>query len=493
METSKTKWICVQLGAREHYAIPRALHRTDRLEALFTELWSGPVLRTAAKVLPISPFRAMAGRWHEELGKAQNSEQFRHLTRALSPSKAERKQEAESRKRKAEIISWNWQAWWRDLRGKVESREQKVENVNPYANFIRDGQWFSERVRDCLNQRGTDVCGSIIFSYDTTALELFRWAKERGAICVLGQMDPGRVESDLVREEEARWPGWAAEAESGSWKAESRNCSLEVYCRRREEEWRLADQIIVNSRWSFDALVKQGVPSEKLVVIPLCYEQKAETMKLESRNWKAEGREQRAESRNEAAEPAKGVRNQKSEVRLPISDLRPLKILFLGQVILRKGIQYLVEAARLLLAAPLRFEVVGPIGISKDAIKSAPRNVTFHGRVSRDQATLWYENSDVFVLPTLSDGFALTQLEAMAHGLPVITTPNCGEVVTDGVDGLFVAPRDAAGLAKAIERYLMEPQLLAIHRIRTQQKICQFTLTRLAEHLAMMQKTLHSD
>jgi glycosyltransferase involved in cell wall biosynthesis len=55
-------------------------------------------------------------------------------------------------------------------------------------------------------------------------------------------------------------------------------------------------------------------------------------------------------------------------------------------------------------------------------------------------------------LPTISDGFAITQLEAMAHGLPVITTPNCGQVVTDGVDGFIVPVRDSQALADAIAR-----------------------------------------
>jgi len=83
----------------------------------------------------------------------------------------------------------------------------------------------------------------------------------------------------------------------------------------------------------------------------------------------------------------------------------------------------LIEAARLLTHEDVRFDIVGPIGISRDAVASAPSNMRFHGRVSRDQAADWYRQSDVFVLPTISDGFALTQLEAMAHGLPVIATP----------------------------------------------------------------------
>ena len=96
----------------------------------------------------------------------------------------------------------------------------------------------------------------------------------------------------------------------------------------------------------------------------------------------------------------------------------PLRVLFLGQVILRKGIQYLIAAARRLEAENIRFDVVGPIGISRRAMTTAPSNMTFHGRTGRDQAATWYQRSHLFVLPTLSDGFAITQLEAMTYGLP---------------------------------------------------------------------------
>jgi hypothetical protein len=68
----------------------------------------------------------------------------------------------------------------------------------------------------------------------------------------------------------------------------------------------------------------------------------------------------------------------------------------------------------------------------------------------------------VLVLPTLSDGFAVTQLEAIAHGLPVVTTPNCGNVVTDGMDGFIVPPpRDSQALADVLARFDDDRPLLS--------------------------------
>jgi glycosyltransferase involved in cell wall biosynthesis len=116
-----------------------------------------------------------------------------------------------------------------------------------------------------------------------------------------------------------------------------------------------------------------------------------------------------------------------------------------------------MAAAKLLANEPVHFNVVGPIGILPAAVASAPRSMTFHGPVSRDRVAEWYRQSDVFVLPTLSDGFAITQLEALVHGLPVIVTPNCGQVVEEGKTGFIIPPRDPQALADTILRFIRNP------------------------------------
>jgi glycosyltransferase involved in cell wall biosynthesis len=160
----------------------------------------------------------------------------------------------------------------------------------------------------------------------------------------------------------------------------------------------------------------------------------------------------------------------------------PLTVLWIGSVILRKGIQYLIEAAKLLKDNQrVRFVVGGPVHISDEALKSAPPNMQFLGRITRDQTEDWYRNADVFVLPTISDGFAITQVEAMAQALPVITTPNCGDVVTHGVDGLIVPPADGKALAEAIERLDQDRQLLREMAYRALDKSAHFYLPRQAQ------------
>jgi glycosyltransferase involved in cell wall biosynthesis len=266
-------------------------------------------------------------------------------------------------------------------------------------------------------------------------------------------MDPARYEVDLVKTEEKRWTGWARRSVQVP----------ESYYQRREAEWATADLVMVNSEWSRQALMKQGVPVSKLAVVPLAYE----------------------------LEKAKGdSRKAKVEMNLPFGRSRPLRVLFLGQVILRKGIQYLIEAARLLDKEPIQFDVVGSIRISDEAVASAPANMTFHGPVCRERTEQFYQSADLFVLPTLSDGFALTQLEAMARGLPVIATPNCGEVVSDGVDGLIVPASESNALAEALQLLLQDPGKLRAMSDATASKLEQFSLARLKENLAVLEQRL---
>jgi glycosyltransferase involved in cell wall biosynthesis len=214
--------------------------------------------------------------------------------------------------------------------------------------------------------------------------------KKRRVFTVVDQVDPARVEEEMILEEMERWPGWA----------KVRGRITEEYWKRIEAEWKAADAVLVNSEWSKQALVQQGVPAEKIITVPLALDL------------------------------------PRKEAPQPINPVGTLKALWLGSVVIRKGIQYLVEAARLLEGRDIEFLLAGPLAISREAVESFPRNIKVL----------------VFVLPTISDGFAVTQLEAMAHGLPVVTTPNCGRVVTDGVDGLIVPVRDGRALADALGR-----------------------------------------
>jgi glycosyltransferase involved in cell wall biosynthesis len=346
----------------------------------------------------------------------------------------------------AKVISWNASALWREL---------KHSKKNRYEYYLSENAWFGVRCRRWLQKNKPLVPKhTIIFSYSGTALEVFKWAKSQGASTVLGVIDPGRVEQEMVREEAARWLGWEKVQDEPP----------EPYNQRRDEECRFADKIVVNSRWSFECLEKQGVPKSKIVVIPLCYES---------------GREESDFRSNSNGSPLE-------------QEVRPFTVLFLGQVILRKGIQYLIQAAKHPELTKVVFDVVGPLGITENAIRSSPSNMRFHGVASRADVFKWYGRADLFVLPTISDGFAITQIEAMAHGLPVIATPNCGEVVRHGVDGLIVPIRDSKALAEAIIRFFKDTDFYKRCREQARNRSKDFTLHILQNRLIELEKMLEN-
>jgi glycosyltransferase involved in cell wall biosynthesis len=397
------QWIVSQIGAREHYAVPRALHAAGSLERLYTDAW----WRLPAFETQWPPFLAHAASRRHPMLPGDRVTAFTLAT-------------LRQRARKSFL-----------------GRTATVEGR--YRYYVEEGRWFAHAVTARLSKLAIEPSSVAFFGYSSASLESLAYLRNRGHLAVVDQIDPARVEEAIVKEESERWPGWQSLPGEVP----------EFYYERLAEEWSTADVVVVNSEWSRKALVSQGVPAEKLVVIPLAFEG--------------------AEERGRGVDPA-----------------GRLVVLWVGSLILRKGIQYLMAAARLLRDVDVEFVLAGPIGISSQFVRGAPANMKFLGRVPRGRVWALYESAHVFALPTLSDGFALTQLEAMAHGLPVIATPNCGDVVTDGHDGLVVPPRDPERLAAAIERLSRERALLAEMSNHALETAKRFTLRGIAERLTTL-------
>jgi glycosyltransferase involved in cell wall biosynthesis len=157
-----------------------------------------------------------------------------------------------------------------------------------------------------------------------------------------------------------------------------------------------------------------------------------------------------------AAREVRGLRSYPAR----FTQERPLRVLFLGLINLRKGVARLLEAARILRGEPVEFWMVGPVEIANASTITDAGRVKWFGAVTRNQAAGFYRNADLFILPTLSDGFAITQLEAQAHGLPVIASKNCGKVVENGVNGIILDEPSAACIAHAVHDCIADPERL---------------------------------
>jgi glycosyltransferase involved in cell wall biosynthesis len=137
----------------------------------------------------------------------------------------------------------------------------------------------------------------------------------------------------------------------------------------------------------------------------------------------------------------------------------PLKLLFVGSMILRKGLPFLLRAVEVCGSA-VQLTAVGPRSAQTDQLLGAGlANVTWLAPQPRESLRELYQSHDVFILPSIVDTFGFVALEAMASGMPVIVTDNCGAPVPDAA--WRVPAMDPASLAARMMEYADDRSLVA--------------------------------
>lgn len=314
-----------------------------------------------------------------------------------------------------------------------------VSGLTGWQAIVARNKWFQKKAVGWLdaNEKCLELAGAnAIFAYSYAAKEILKWAKKRGWTTILGQIDGGFQDERLVSQISSQKHFFSAPAE---------------YWEHWREECSLADHIVVNSSWSRN-LVSASVEHHSVSVIPLAYNPPAGSV---------------------------GFRRKYPE---RFDSDRRLKVLFLGQVGHRKGAHELLESAELLQSEPVEFQFVGPIVSPMPAHLMKLPNVRFVGPVPRSEVSSWYTQADVFLFPTHSDGFGLTQLEAQAWRLPIIASPFCGEVVLDTINGTVLAEVSATAIAQALSGVLENPSALQSWSDQSRD-LREFSLARLAERL----------
>jgi glycosyltransferase involved in cell wall biosynthesis len=147
----------------------------------------------------------------------------------------------------------------------------------------------------------------------------------------------------------------------------------------------------------------------------------------------------------------------------------------------------LLEAVNLLSGENVEFWFVGPTQIHvPQSLKLHPQ-IRWFGVVPRIEVASYYRDADVFVFPTLSDGFGLTQLEAQSWKLPVVASRNCGEVVRDGFNGVILEEVSGQAIADALMSLLRSPETLSGMSVRSAVDD-RFSLKTLAESLKRLER-----
>lgn len=146
------------------------------------------------------------------------------------------------------------------------------------------------------------------------------------------------------------------------------------------------------------------------------------------------------------------------------------RVLFVGHCSPIKGVEYLLEAIWLLKDSDIVLDLVGDLKSNIEYTRRLQEmthnwgisdKIIFHGFVPRERIINLYTEADIFVLPSLWEGFGIVLLEAMAFELPVVATKAGAipELVKDGVNGLLVPPANGRALAEAIAALIQNPGL----------------------------------
>jgi glycosyltransferase involved in cell wall biosynthesis len=211
---------------------------------------------------------------------------------------------------------------------------------------------------------------------------------------------------------------------------------------RLAEESLMADHWIVASSFTRATLVSVGVPEHRIHVAPY------------------------GTDLNRFHPP--------SVPRSPVRG-RPVRLLFTGTVNQRKGIKYLLEALDQI-RVEAELTICGRIVDDLSIIRNR-RNVRVRSWVSPAELVEAYQTADLFVFPSVAEGFGHVVLEALACGLPVLSTTRTAaqDIVRHGRDGFIVEPGRPDLLAQAITRFALLPESHSAMNEAARMRAKQFT------------------
>ena len=272
-----------------------------------------------------------------------------------------------------------------------------------------------DRFDNMLSRKLKDFNFDIYWGYQGSSLKSLRSANQLGKVSLIEMTTPYLpFIKSLLTEEALLNPEWSDSIDTVSYTA--------GYEQRLIEEPLEASKVISVSSFLKQTLTDNGVPPEKIQVVPLGFD------------------------------PSKIIFNESYE-RKPG---RPLKLLFTGRITQVKGVKYMLDAIEQFDRKDVELHLVGNIIGSGIALMRRKNLFVHHGSMAQIKLFEFYQNFDAFLFPSLIEGFPLSVIEAMGAGLPVITTPNTSaeELIVSGKTGYLVPIRDSAAIVNAIQQLL---------------------------------------
>jgi starch synthase len=254
-----------------------------------------------------------------------------------------------------------------------------------------------------------------VLSFDTFALHTLRAARALGVPGVLSQCTGHLADAlAIYREELERNPDFADSLAADTPPEVVERCAAEA---------READRVLAPSAYVRTTLERHGVAPERIVDLPYGVD---------------------SDRFHPPATPRVGS---------------PFRVLYVGQIGQKKGIKYLLEAMRRLALPEAELVLVGTVVGGGGGLLPYREGYRHVSGVPYHEVHGLFQDADIFVYPSLHEGSPFAVLEAMASGLPVITTPNAGTHVRDGIDGFVVPIRDTDVMMARIEELYRDRDL----------------------------------
>jgi glycosyltransferase involved in cell wall biosynthesis len=204
----------------------------------------------------------------------------------------------------------------------------------------------------------------------------------------------------------------------------------------------MAHRVITASNFTKSTLVDAGIAAERIAVVPYGID---------------------------ADRYSRGTRTR--------GPREPLRLLFVGTLGQRKGIKYLIQALEMLPRDAVELTVCGRAVDDLEIFHRSSARIRLLPSVSAEGLLEAYRNADVFVFPSLAEGFAQVILEALASGLAVIATTRTAapDLIRHGREGFIIEPGSAAQMALHIEEFLRLPEILAPMRAAARRRAEHFS------------------
>jgi glycosyltransferase involved in cell wall biosynthesis len=289
---------------------------------------------------------------------------------------------------------------------------------------------LDQKVADHL--RKIDILDAV-YAYEDAALETFRAARDRGFKRVYDlPIAYWQLSQRLLCEEAERYPDWEPTL-VGTRDSEEK-------LSRKSEELQLAQLVICPSSFVLESLPAEARAKKQCVVAPFG----APNVDLNRDGGKRSG---------------------------------PLRLLFAGALTQRKGLADLFAAMKLVNSKNVELVVMGSLLRSLDWYRDRFCDFIYEPPRPHGEVLRLMQSCDVFVLPSIVEGRALVQQEAMACGLPVIATKNGGadDAIVDGETGFLVPIRSPEAIAEKINWFLANRANLDGMGIAARKRAAEFT------------------